>query len=72
MRGRKLNCLVDTGASLNFISSKLMASESVQSWHLPIESSYTKCKLANSQTILSEGRVKLPIEINSQVYPLPG
>ena len=70
MRGRKLKCLVDTGASLNFISSQLMATESVHSWQLPIEASYTKCKVTNNQVLLSQGRVKLPIEIKSQIYSL--
>ena len=71
MKGRSLKCLVDTGASLNFISSKLMSTESIKPWGLYIHPSDTVCQVANNQKLRSLGRVQLPIEINKQVYSIP-
>lgn len=66
INGLPLHALIDTGASINCISSQIVSALKAKGQLIEIRNKSTQIKVANGRTINSEGEVTLPILLEGE------
>ena len=70
MKSRPITCVIDTGASLNYIGDGIMESKWFGSWNLDIQPSNCLCTIGYDTQVLSLGKTTFPIQFDGETYPI--